>query len=80
VRGESSALELRGEGAATGGMPDSQRPGALPSFEATMRFDHVFEQGRAGIHADSPGMDVVGDRKTLLIARELVAKKFTGTR
>jgi len=25
-------------------------------------------------------MDVVGDRKTLLIARELVAQKSTGTR
>jgi len=80
VRAERSALELCGEGEATRGVLNSQPPGALPPFEATMRFDHVFEQGRAGFHADSPGMDVGGDRRTLLIVRELVARKSTGTR
>src|SRR5215831_787381 len=50
---------------------ESQLPGALPSFEATVRIDHIFEQERCGLHADSPRVDVVGNRGTLPIVREL---------
>src|SRR5262249_15326150 len=76
VRGERSPLELRGEGEAPRGVLYSQLSGALPSFEATMRCDHMFEQRRAGLHADSPGIDVVGDRGTLRLVRELPSARL----
>ena len=71
MRGAGSPLELRREGEAARRVLDSQLPGALPHFEATMRSDHMFEQRRAGLHANSPGIDVVSERGTLPIVREL---------